>query len=314
MINRDDEVRIAEGFGLYEHDWTFAACYLGEPFLIDDCLAYFDGRTINVAAFPVGNVRGVISHGALSNIVERLSSENALELVHVWGRFEVVPEIVTRSATLSQVDPNIATEYGGEFTIKLGNHDLAVLPEAKKAARAIKNKRIRVTVGQHEIFRSDHYRLVEEWVRTRPIGPPSVSAMAALPAYVRNPHVSLIEAYSDNKMRGFGVISTPTARDGVLIATFSERYPGARIEDQLMLSAIEFCKARNISTLHLGYSGTDSLTRFKLKWGAKRTGPGFSEAVYCVREVDTMANEYTFFWPSRLHSTKIRGRSREEID
>ncbi|PWW60468.1 hypothetical protein DFQ13_107265 [Actinokineospora spheciospongiae] len=71
-----------------------------------------------------------------------------------------------------------------------------------------------------------------------------------------------------------------------------------------MHEIISLCKARDVTTLHLGYAGSDSLARFKCKWGATKTGPDYTEAIYADPEIDgyaDIAQRYSFFWNSRMH-------------
>jgi hypothetical protein len=117
----------------------------------------------------------------------------------------------------------------------------------------------------------------------------------------------LLEISRDHQLCGFGVISFPAAGHAVLMASFSERRPGARIEDRILAEAVQNCRDRQVRTLHLGYAGTDSLARFKRKWGATKTGPDYRDIIYCTETTDAgLLASNGFFWGSRMHATASR--------
>jgi len=309
VLSHDEAAHVRVNFSIYDHEWAFPACYLGEPFLVGNCLAYYDGRAVNLAAFPVDEPGRQLSVGQVCAALDELPLWRTPDLLHIWGQFEASAEIMVRGHRLRLSSDDSARRYGGAFSLDIEGHDLVGLPEARKAIRAAANKGLSATVRRAEYFTADHFRLIEEWVRTRPIGLPSVSAATGLPAYVRNGHVELLEILRDGNCCGFGVLAMPTSTDAVLVASFSERYPGARIEDRLMAEAIELCRTRGLRRLHLGYTGTASLARFKRKWGARQSGPDYADVVYCRNENDVQfVRSLSFFWTSRIHCISANDR------
>jgi hypothetical protein len=303
VISSSEADYIKCNFWIYEHEWTFAAGYLGEPFLLEDCLVYFDGRAVNLVAFPIGAPGRAISAQRMSDVLVRVSATRAPELLHVWGSFSAPPEVRAGGAHLVRMNNDADEVLGGAFSVDIDAHRIDDLAEARKALRSAANKGLQACLRQASYFTADHFRLVEEWVRTRPIGLPSVSAMSSLPAYIRNQHVELVEVRQGGRLCGFGVVAFPTLADAVLIASFSERYPGARIEDSILAATLDVCRQRAIRRLHLGYSGSESLSHFKRKWGAVQSGPPYRDLVYSLdaRHRDMVRSD-GYFWPSRLYS------------
>ncbi len=308
MLSNNEKSQVREGFELYEHDWTFAASYLGEPFITNNCLVYFDGTSINLAAFSLGDARRIVSTSEISSGLRRIASGQRISLIHIWGRFEVAEEYDIHGERLRLLGtPDTTNGFDGEYSVDIPRHNLVELPEARKAIRAASNKGLAARVVHRDYFRADHFRLVEEWVNSRPIGLPSISAMTSLPAYIRHRHVELVEVSQGQRCCGFGVMSFPNPSNALLVATFSEQRPGARIEDRILGEVLEVCKQRGIDRLHLGYAGKESLARFKRKWGASQTGPDYWQAVYCSDGgPERLVNSLAFFWASRLHDVGLR--------
>jgi hypothetical protein len=302
VLDDNAQDRIIEQFWVYEHEWRFLAGYLGEPFLINDCLVFFDGRTVNIAAFPLDRTRRPLDGAALKRILEHLPDPTDLALVHVWGSIEVPRAILVGGLDMGLVHPDsLDLAFDGEYTIDILDFDISRHPEARKALRGVRNKGMTIVTRRLQSFESSHYRIIEKWREANGIGPMAACASSTLPAYCRREHVVVIEARIGEHLCGFVVVALPTADRAVRILSFSKRQPGARIGDALMHATIAYSQENDISTLHCGYGGAPSLSRFKEKWGGKCTGPAYRQAMYAVDDVwRARAADYRFYWPLRL--------------
>ena len=72
MLSVCDQDRIAQEFSVYEHEWRFFSGFLGEPFLLNNCLVYWDGTTANVCAFPLGESQESIGASEIDRMLSAL--------------------------------------------------------------------------------------------------------------------------------------------------------------------------------------------------------------------------------------------------
>ncbi len=307
MISQSAANQLDSGFGVYEHEWRYLAGYLGEPHLINDLLVFDDGRTLNICAFPVGDIRRRVGVEEVEDIVSKIVRDSH-GLVHVWGSVEIATELQVGFSRWALADPAAADEcFTGEFTVDLHGFDLEPLRDARKSLRSAVRKGLVTTVSEVPLLSAHHLALIEHWRSERPIGMMGAVAAQSLGGYVGSDHVTLVEVKHDDQLRGFGVVACPSDRVVVSLMSFTERLPGARVDDALMNGMIEFALERGADVLHLGYAGTEGLESFKRKWGAASTGPEYGQAIYVADDGwKQRALNYDFFWTSRVLSPELR--------
>ncbi|MEV7969283.1 hypothetical protein AB0O34_25335 [Sphaerisporangium sp. NPDC088356] len=311
MLNEDDRERISRGFSVYEHEWRFLAGYLGEPFLIDSCLVYWDGRTLNICALPLNGDDTVLGRSDLERIAARFAEVHEVELVHVWGSIAVPDALTVGNSVLGLTDQaSVDSSFDGEHTIDLDDFSLGKLPEAAKSLRGVRNKGLTIAVKRVDQFAGSYYRIIEYWRQMHNIGAMASCAAATLPSYCRESHVVVVEASDQGRPCGFVVVAQPKADRAVRVLSFSLRSKGGRVGDALMFATIDYCMNAGVRTLHCGYAGSDSLSRFKEKWGARSTGPGYRQAMFATDPGwRARANEYRFYWAHRMMRQSMPSQS-----
>ena len=304
MLSPADIASIKDRFYVYEHEWRYLTCYLGEPSKAGGCVIYDDGKVLSICAFPITIEKCELSIGDLDKIIGRMLRPNDHQIVHVWGAFDLLDEIRAGGQIFTLVHPESKNEvFAGEYTIDLEAHELANLPEARKAVRRILNKGLLVSVNLASPLSAKHMELVEYWAFTRPISTMAAVAGHSIFSFVSRGEsdVFIAEVKLDGQIRGFSVFSFPNDAAAVNIMSFSEKYPGSRLEDALIWGTIDFSRARGKKTLHLGYAGSENLVKFKKKWGAAKSGIDYKQAIYARDEVwKQHAASYDFFWTSRV--------------
>jgi len=307
LLSAVDRERVRAGFRVYEHEWRYFSGFLGEPFLVDGCLIYWDGSVISFPAFSLAehrrfNVRDV------AGMMSQVPSVADVQVAFVWGDVELADklDVVACPAPLTAVSVD-TDAYPGEFTIDILDFDLARLKEARKAVRMLSRKDLSVRHRQLDGFEHHHFRLVEEWVRTRSIGSIATCATTTLPAYCREPHVHVFEVFRHDRLVAFAVVSLPTSDRAIVMWSFSQQGPGARLEDSMMYAIIEYCRSQRISTLECGYAGNASLARFKRKWGARQTAPDYRLGVFTTNGVWAERGlSGRFYWAIRMGDIAAR--------
>lgn len=310
MLYQQEQDRITRQFAVYEHEWRFFAGFMGEPFLINECLVYCDGSTVNVCAFPIDDCPKVLQVSDIERMLDDLSRLDSIQLVHVWGVFRPTRSITLNGRTLELVNSDSCEEnYTGEYTIDLSKFDLRRQREAAKSVRSAANKGIEVRIRDIDRFEVDHYRLMEHWLNTHEIGPIAACAASTLPSYCREPDVVVAEAIYEGAIRGFEVVAHPTNDRAIRMLSFGERLSGIKIGDALTYAVIEHCVDSGVRQLHCGYAGEPALARFKEKWGAVITGPTYRQALYAVDSYwRGLADVYSFYWALRMTSSGRIGK------
>ena len=83
MLGRKEIDYICKHFYIYDQNWKMYSQFLGEPFLINDCLVYYDGRVLYICGFPFTsnccNVRSTM------NEFRKLHSDCKIDIIDVWG-------------------------------------------------------------------------------------------------------------------------------------------------------------------------------------------------------------------------------------
>lgn len=299
MLACSDVDRLSKQFYAYDHDWRFYWSFLGEPFLIGDLLVYFDGTILYIAAFPLDDPKRVVREREVADIAS-LSQFRACRCVDVWGRFEAPDAIVVGSTVLERFDESGYDANPIASVIDVSGFDLGDHREARKAVNRARNKRYSSRASNADGLTARQIVLIEEWRRDHDLGPIAVSIAAAIPAYVRWNNVETIEATLGDDVVGFGLVSFVAPHAAVLSQSFLLKSPGGVAGDVVFHGAISLCKQRGVRELHVGYSSTDSLIRFKKKWGALPRAR-FREAFYAVDDqIEDLVSRQRFLWQRRL--------------
>jgi hypothetical protein len=222
------------------------------------------------------------------------------ELVHLWGNLQTPESIKIGGRELHCVVSG-EEEYEGEYSIDIFENSNSFSQETRKTIRSFNRDGLRATISPSRRLSWHELNLIEKWQERIAPGIAGTLAGASISNYVLSTHSYTTRCFLGDRLVGFSVFATPKPDRAVNLMSFSERLKGIKIEDKLLHATIEMCKLQNISRLHLGYAGTDSLAKFKKKWGAKRSGPNYTQAIYVTgQDWANRAKDFTFFWYARL--------------
>jgi hypothetical protein len=302
VLSEADQARLAARFGVYDHEWRYGACHLGQPRLAEGLLLYDDGTVLSLCAFEPEDPFRAVAWPRIAAALAAVWNRHHHRLIHIWGVFKPEPRLdLSRQLILANAD-DAANVHEGEFTIDLS--DMAFADEAvcRKARRQIRNKKVEVVVTRSAPLDASQLRLIEHWRRTHELSGLSVSAGQAIAAFVRERQSYTATAMIEGRTVGFSVFSCPNTETAVNLMSFSDRSSGSRIDDALQWQSTQFARDLGCATFHLGYAGYDGLARFKRKWGARQTGPAYRAALYAVDHAwADFGRQYAFAWMTRLH-------------
>jgi len=161
MLTEEEKDRIIRSMCVYEHEWRYLASYLGEPFLLEDILVFFDGRALNVCVFTLGDARQ-LSCDDLERRMATLDQGMAPELVHVWGNVHT-PEGIEIGGKEPRCVMKAKEEYLGEYSIDISEQSESFSAEARKAIRSFERDGLRVTINPSTRLSWRELDLIEKW-------------------------------------------------------------------------------------------------------------------------------------------------------
>jgi hypothetical protein len=302
MLADDDIEYIRANFSVYDHEWLHYSAFLGEPYLINDVLAYFDGMFLYICAFPLSDTHRELDIAEIEVILASRPEFTDAQAVDIWGRFEIPQSITQLNGNKHSLVE--ATEYSTNLhdrIVEVQNFDLRSERAARLAINASKNQGLSSRIHQPQIFSARHLSLIEAWRQSHAVNPIHATIVSLTPALLRRADTYIIEALADGELRGFAIASMPATNIAVYLQGFFRKRPGDRAGDSVMQALLEHCRHEGVSRLHLGYSPTISLSRFKEKWGGRILGPSYREAFYSRQSnLAEIITGQQFLWPQRL--------------
>ncbi|MEJ0061753.1 MAG: hypothetical protein WDO70_00745 [Alphaproteobacteria bacterium] len=298
---------IDHAFGVYDHDWRYYAEFLGEPFLLGDCLAYFDGALLYYCAFPLSDCRKPVGRDQVLRSVEDFPFRRATRGFDIWGRYEdLPPELAMGGAEplslVTQFDESTATDA----VIDLASFSYDTNREARLACNAARNKNIAVDILRRERLNAEHIMLMEAFFPAHEISPLHASFYLAIPALMKNPNIYLAEARQDGILKGYAVLSLINVEAASMPIGFYVKETGSRAADAVFAAMIAWGQARTLRRLHVGYSETDSLRNFKRKWGAATDGPTYRESRFAAdTDLARYMKDGSHPWRERIYQSVI---------
>jgi hypothetical protein len=302
MLANDDIEYIRANFSVYDHEWLHYTVFLGEPYLINDVLAYFDGTFLYICAFPLSNPYRELSIAEVEGLLTSRPEFADAQAVDIWGRFELVESIaVLNSDKQSLIE---STDYSlnlHDQIVDIQSFDLSSERATRLAINASKNRGLSNRIHQPQVFSAQHLSLIEAWRESHPVTPIFASIVSLAPALLRRTDTYIVEALANGEVCGFAIVSIPAQNIAVYLEGFFRKMRGDRAGDSVMQALHAFCRAKDISRLHLGYSLTISLSKFKEKWGGRIPGPSFREAFYTRSpDIAEYIKQQQFMWPQRV--------------
>jgi len=249
-----------QGFWVYEHEIRPHSILFGIPAKHDGWISYDDGYALHVAAYRLCDPDAILTSDTLAQIAhERLHGERRAA-VSVWGRLDLA---------LDYALPGYECVYREPKASSADVADLSLIgPDALRAARRASALSYFTEVAESPLQPS-HFAIMDRWVETHKVSRPHRAfAIACLESHQRG-DVLRLDVRCRGNLEGFGLVSFPTPSDAVYLQGFLLNRPGSRAGDSLVSRIIQVCQAANIEKLHLGYTGTEGLRRFKTKWGGK---------------------------------------------
>jgi hypothetical protein len=257
-----------DGFWVYEHEVRPHSGLYGVADVLDGWISYDDGYALNVAAYRLGDPDSVLGEKDLFAIIDSRRDEVRRDVVFVWGRVDLTCNYAKNGYTVA-----LSREQSASADVA----DLAASPDpcpaAVRAARRARDLGYSCEVSDSEL-QTEHLRVLDHWLGTHEvIRMHRAFALECLESHRRG-EILRLDVRREGRLQGFGLLSMSSPRDAVYLQGFLRNEPGSRAGDCLLDHMTQLCRSAGVQKLHLGYTASDGLRRFKAKWGGvedKRT-------------------------------------------
>lgn len=306
MLDNNESIIAADGFAVYDHDWQYFAEFLGEPFLINNHLIYFDGRIAYLCSFVLGDPHKECQFKDLESLARIDNFKNAL-LLNFWGRFSDPPDLIFIGGHEYNIVQESKYYDSHEVVIPIKEFDFSLNKKARLARNAAHNKGYSSNIFKRNNLTSQHIMLIENFIAMHDISSTHLSFVLAISSLIKLEHVVLAEIWLGVDLKGFAVLSQTSKNRAVMLQGFYDKEPGNRASDAVIDLLIKHCCDNNIEYLHLGYSPSVSLLEFKRKWGAIIDGPVFREAFFTRNQYgNDLVSSGCFPWRERIIVDKFK--------
>lgn len=313
MLEQKDIKYIEEHFYVYDQNWRMYQNYLGEPFLVENCLVYYDGRILYICAFPFEKDMCVNLFNVYNKFMNIIPN-GTIEIIDIWGNCNTESFLLNnKNAVLFDYTPRNSLCF--DSIVNINSFSLTDQKKARLSYNAFKNKCIQNRVVKLTTLSYQHIKLMEHFVKTHKLEGPHLTIFSSIANLIHDPKTYIVESYKDNIILGFAVLMKVSNNNAVYcLACYDNE---TRAADSTMYACIDFCKSNNIKFLHLGYSASESLLKFKQKWGGSKDGIEYEE--YFISLVNDQSSLHLsngkFLWRDRLflNSSQInKGNKNEE--
>ena len=301
MLTEVDIARINAEFGVYDHDWRFFSEFLGEPFLLENYLAYFDGLILYLCAFRLGGCWRELRADELQSLVNDFEFAEDVQAINVWGVYQEVPRALGVKQRVLPLAREVPRSEACDAMIDLDDFDFARYTSARLARNSAKNKGVACRVTQRETLSHRHTRLMEGFFRTHDISATHASFYLAANSLIKRNNVYIVEGWHGGKLIGFCLLSHAGVEAASIVMGFYDNAARLRVSDGIFSEAIMWAKGRGLRRLHVGYSGHRSLLDYKRKWGPLISLPPYGEAFYSAsQEILAVVNRGNYPWRERI--------------
>ena len=83
MLSKKEQDYIWANASLYDHDWRFWSEFMGEPYLINDCLVFYDSRVLYICGFPFQKITQELTTKHIRSILDAKRNRRALTRLSV---------------------------------------------------------------------------------------------------------------------------------------------------------------------------------------------------------------------------------------
>jgi predicted double-glycine peptidase len=303
MLAPDEKAWIAQALTSADQDYFVWSGLLGEPFLRQDTLCYYDGETAAVVGQPFRR-SGPQAHtsAGLTSVIADWARCDDVHFINYSG-----PEQV---GTLDRDEWNLlyASEPEAcncEVFLDLqapgqGDFGWGIRGQLRCAAR----HGLEVNIGRHELLGHEHISLLRELAISHHFIVSGAAYLTNVVSILRDPETVVCEGRVRGKLVGFTVTHEHfPGHPFLIIAAIDRNYRGT--SDSLHAALIEYYRGRGAVELGMGYAIDQGLYRYKMKWPGARVLAPCRQSIWQRLGSNHIYND-SLYWPWRLVTDAVR--------
>ena len=299
MIDIQQSEFIKDNIGCSDHDYYFWSLILGEPFLYQDILCYYDGITLSVIGLPLNSkITEVDALRKISEVVETWIQNKDIKFISYFGPWYLtLDNVLDKSFQLfySQ-DPK---PYNVDVFLDLKSPKTLKTRNAKESIRKVRRQGLKVNIRDRAFLTYEHINLIRQLIIKHSISLDEISCLTTIGTFLRNGHTLFFEVEICNQLAGFAVVHEYFEnRPFLLFVCLDRNYK--YVSDALYSAIIEFYLAKGAHWISFGYSGDKGLYEYKAKWGETRCNLPFHQLYWKKGIIQNRSSLYCLHWPAAL--------------
>ena len=303
MLSPQDDRLLDEKLSSSDHDHFFWAGLLGEPFLVDGILSYFDAETSSIvgAALDGDSIWSADWQNRLHNAIARTLDQTGARFLSYWGPYQLPADAVRGWSLVFAEDP-VACNVDVFLHLAEALEGL----NEKKTRETLRHARrsgIDLWIGSRPALNADHLTLLRHLAGRDGVGVQDVYTLANVVSILCSDVTDVFEARCGGRLVGFAVAhryfkSTAFA----VVAAFDHSFSGC--SDLIIAAMVEHYARRGAKRLGLGYAYDPGSLAFKTKWKGATVAAPFYELIW-QRPNTEMPFNGCLRWPWRLLSKQL---------
>lgn len=308
MLNWYESEYIKEYIRSSDHDYFFWSGLLGEPFLYQDILYYFDGETVSIAGFPINARLDRLSVlDRLRNVVLTWLEVPSVCFFNYFGPWSLDLDTIVKDkfSVMFSLEPRM---YNVDMFIELSHSEALKTRNARESIRKANCRGLTVQKVQRSFLRYEHIDLIRILASRSSVWLSDVSYLTNIVQVLRDRVTTFFEVEINQRLVGFGVAHEFfEQRPFLVLSCFDNTCKG--VSDAIYAAVISHYKERGAKWLGLGYSVDEGLYKYKMKWGGVQCNPPFYQCIWMKHGIKTTSVD-CLHWICRLLVKKSQEPSR----
>lgn len=301
MLNDQDRHTIRERIASSDHDYFVWSSLIGEPFVVDSFMCYFDGITAAIAGVPLldGKPAKTIQ-SRLDRVVHEWMSRPQVSFVNYFGPEDLT---VVHTHGFDLIYKQEPADHNVDCFIEFGP-----CPDARGTrklrqdiSRALRHGII-VEARKQEFLTADQLRLISRLARRADFELSDVTYLANAAALLRHDSTMVFEARLRDAVVGIGIAHNYFAgKPFFVVAAFDSRPAG--VSDAVYAAVISYYRLQGAESLGLGYAVTPGQYHYKRKWGGRARNSPYCQLIWRRSDISLPFRD-SLHWPWRLLADK----------
>jgi len=298
MIDARQHEYIRQNLYTSDHDYFFDSGALGEPFLDDDILHFFDGQTASLVGYSLNrelDQASVIRQvNRIAELYLELPSVNVLNYYGPWALD--AGAILKRQFYLGYTEP--PNPFNVDLFVDLTDVRVLKTRNARESLRKTRHRNISIWTGRREFTTHEHIKLIRKLASKDELDLCDVCYIASVDSVLRSNVITWFEARVGTALAGLAIVHEYFEGKPFLVLTSFDGVHGG-VADAVYATVIRHYMEQGAQRLGLGYSAYEGLYRYKIKWGGVRCNEPYRQFVWAKPDANNALVD-CIGWVSRL--------------